>query len=82
MDGWVHMTYVTTQKILEWLSQLKDVRSNSIRQTVLVWLRSVGRSKARGQKLCKDITIYRAAYKTKQMKKMLILSLQLSKSKN
>ena len=42
MDGWVHMTYVTTQKILEWLSQLKDVRSNTIRQTVLVWLRLVG----------------------------------------
>ena len=68
LDGWVHTSYVITLWFLQLLSQLKDVRSNSIRQTVLVWLRSVGRSKARGQKLCKDITIYRAAYKTKQMR--------------
>ena len=41
MDSWVQMTYVMTQRILERLSQLKDVRSNKIRQTSLVWLRIV-----------------------------------------
>ena len=41
------MTYVMTQRILEWLSQLKDVRSNTMRQTVLVWLRLVGLIQAR-----------------------------------
>ena len=42
MDSLVQMTYVMTQRILEWLSQLKDVRSNKTRQTSLVWLRLVG----------------------------------------
>ena len=44
MDSWVQMTYVMTQRILERLSQLKDVRSNKRNMTALVWLRLVGLS--------------------------------------
>ena len=51
MDSWVQMTYVMTQRILERLSQLKDVRSNKIRQTLLVWLRLVGLIEARKLRL-------------------------------
>ena len=69
MDGWVHMTYVTTQKILEWLSQLKDDKYNTTDFVSLVkMMMDEVRLENLAQKLGNDMTIHRAAYKTKQMK--------------